>query len=72
MPRTDYNQTWDSDGNLVSEEIVEVPDPEPTPEELADAALDDAIDKATTLAQLKDALRGRFTNAAVKGRPKPS
>jgi len=28
--RIDHNQTWDSEGNLIHEEWVEVPEEEPT------------------------------------------
>jgi hypothetical protein len=61
MPRTDHNQTWDRDGNLIHEEIVEVPDAALTPDERI-AELESklaAIADAATFAQAQAALRAR-------------
>ena len=61
MPRTDHNQTWDRDGNLIHEEIVEVPDAAMTPDERI-AELESklaAIADAATFAQAQAALRAR-------------
>jgi hypothetical protein len=61
MPRTDHNQTWDRDGNLIHEEIVEVPDAALTPDErIAELeAKIAAIADAATFAQAQAALRAR-------------
>lgn len=61
MPRTDHNQTWDRDGNLIHEEIVEVPDAALTPDERI-AELESklaAIADAASFAQAQAALRAR-------------
>jgi hypothetical protein len=61
MPRTDHNQTWDRDGNLIHEEIVEVPDAAMTPDERI-AELESklaAIADAASFAQAQAALRAR-------------
>lgn len=59
MPRTNHNQTWDRDGNLIHEEYVEVPDPPPT--------LEDALAEVAHLRATLDAVSraGSFVEARV-------
>lgn len=66
MTRVDHNQTFDQDGNLVYEEVVEVPD---TPEEVADREFRAAVEAATSIAELKAALLGTNGPGAEPRRP---
>lgn len=65
MPRTNHNQTWDQHGNLIHEEVVEVPDDQLSAEdrrELRIAELEAklaAIGNATSFATLRQAVQGR-------------
>lgn len=65
--RTDRNQTFDMDGKLVHEEIVEVPE---TAEEAADREFRAAVEAATSIADIKAALLGTTIGGRPVVRPK--
>jgi hypothetical protein len=61
MPRTDHNQVWDSHGNLISEEIVEVPDE-------AMSADERIVELEAKLATIADAASFAQAQAALRAR----
>lgn len=75
MPRTDRNETFDEKGNLISVEIVEVPDPEPSPSErIAQleqqvaqlAGTMDAVAKAPTFDAAKAEIATRIDTGVIE------
>lgn len=65
MP-TVTNQTWGPDGNLIHEETVDRPE---DPRKLARQRFRDAVEAATSIADLKAALLGTDTDAEPDVRP---
>lgn len=55
-----------SDGNVTGEEVIEVPD---DPADVADREFREAVEKATTIADLKAALLGTRGPGAEPRRP---
>lgn len=75
MPRTDRNEVFDETGKLLSVEIVQAPDPAPSPaERIAQletqvaqlAGTMDAVAKAPSFEQAKAEIATRIENGAIE------
>lgn len=67
--RVPYVTTYDEAGKIVSQIEAEVPEDIPTPADEADQEFREAVEKATTIADLKAALLGTRGPGAEPRRP---